>query len=204
MKMSHLIFPAVIIIGGIILYLISTNNKSNSANASLDIKNQDTVKLKETKLDKNFYADLRSQSLSVTPTQLKLNLESSITTVYGIVMDYDMGPAIATVVAFQSGDASLYLSAGQIFIGGHARDNIRNAGLAFVKEAQSYLSIAKQTESTTLPDTGCVKFYLLTNKGKYFHQEPVVSIKNASSIWTKLFYLGNDVITQYRMIDQKR
>ncbi len=38
-------------------------------------------------------------------------LDKNKTIVYGAVMDWDIGGAVATVVAFQTGDASLYISA---------------------------------------------------------------------------------------------
>ena len=163
---------------------------------------QDTGKPRETKLKENPYMDMRNLAISAKPDQLKLNLDNNTTTVYGVVMDYDMGAAVVTVSAFQTGDASLYLSTGQIFIGGYSHENIKQAGLAFVKEAQNYLPKSKLSESTPLPDKDCIRFYLLTNKGIFFYQETVTNIKNEGSDWTKLFYLANNVITQYRMIDQ--
>ena len=51
------------------------------------------------------YHLLRNQALSATPAQLRLNVDNTSPTVYGIVMDYDLGPAIATVTAFKTGDA---------------------------------------------------------------------------------------------------
>ncbi len=92
---------------------------------------------------------------------------------------------------------------GQVYIGGYAHDNIRKAGSAFVSEAQNYLSKTTATDTTPLPDKGCVRFYLLTNKGKYTSQETVTNIESKNSDWTKLFDLGNNVITEYRMITEK-
>jgi hypothetical protein len=115
-------------------------------------------------------------------------------------MDWAVTNGVATIVAFQTGDASMYLSGGQIYIGGFAHANVKNAGLAFVKEAQNYLTKAIKTESTALPDKNCIRFYLLTNHGKFSYQETVENIQNKSSEWTKLFALGNKVITEYRAI----
>jgi len=184
-------------------YMMSCKAKS-AANMHSDQNQQvDTMPVKETKVNENFYPQLRAKSLSVTPDQLKLKLDNNKTIAYGIVMDWDLGQAVATVVAFQSGDASLYISAGQVYIGGYAHENIRDAGSAFVNEAQAYLGRAQLTESTELPDKDCVKFYILTNKGRYTFQETVNNITTNNSEWTKLFNLGNNVISEYRKTTDK-
>ena len=118
-------------------------------------------------------------------------------------MDWNIGQAVVTVIAFRTGDASMYVSTGQIYIGGFAHDNVKNAALAFVSEAQEYLPKAMLTDNTTLPQKGNVIFYLLTNKGKYSFQETVENLENKSSEWTRMFDLGNDVISQYRTIIDK-
>jgi len=74
-------------------------------------------KVKETKVADNPYLDLRTQAINVTPDQLQLQLDND-KDIYGIVMDWNMGDAIVTVVSFKTGDASVYLSTGQAFIGG--------------------------------------------------------------------------------------
>src|SRR5215217_4633336 len=141
----------LIIVGGILFYLSSCKNKSATSSQSDTKQNSDTGKMKETKVQENMYPELRNKSLTVTADELHLKLDSNKTIVYGVVMDLDIGQAIATVVSFQTGDASLYVSAGQIYIGGYAHENVRNAALAFVNEAQNYLSKTKPTDSTILP-----------------------------------------------------
>jgi hypothetical protein len=202
MKMAYGLI-GLIIVGGVLFYLSSCKNKPGTRNTSNTKEDIDTGKVKETKLQENMYPGLRNQSLAITADDLHLKLDSNKTIVYGVVMDWDMGQAIATVVSFQTGDASLYVSAGQIYIGGYAHENVRNAALAFVKEAQNYLSKAKITYGISLPDKGSVRFYLLTNKGKFTFEEAVENVTSKKSEWTKLFGLGNNVITEYRTVVDK-
>jgi hypothetical protein len=201
-----LLFTSVgfFLFGYLIFQLISCKNRSSMSNQPEAKQNVDTEKVRKTKVQENMYPELRNKALTITPDELHLKLDSSNSIVYGTVMDWDIGQAIVTVAAFQTGDASLYLSAGQIYIGGYAHENIRNAGLLFVKESQSYLSKAKATEQNTLPDKGCVRFYLLTNKGKFTFQETVENITSKSSDWTPLFDLANNVITEYRTITDNK
>ena len=202
MKIIYVLI-GLVLVGSILFYFTSCRNKSATSSHSEATQNIDTVKVRETKVQENMYPELRNKSLTITADELHLKLDSNKTIVYGVVMDWDIGQAIATVVSFQTGDASLYVSAGQIYIGGYAHENVRNAGLAFVNESQNYLAKAKATENTPLPDKGCVRFYFLTNKGKFTSQETVENITNKNSEWTQLFNLGNNVISEYRITTNK-
>ena len=193
----------LVIVSVLLLCLSSCKNKSATSNQSETKQNIDTGKVKETKVHENMYPELRNKSLTVSTDELHLKLDSNKTIVYGVVMDWDIGQAIATVVSFQTGDASLYVSAGQIYIGGYAHETVRNAAIAFVNEAQNYLSKTRATDSTILPDKGYVRFYLLTNKGKFTFEETVENITSKKSEWTKLFDMGNNVITEYRAVVDK-
>ncbi len=55
--------------------------------------------------------------------QLQLQLEND-NDIYGLVMDWNMGDAIVTVISFKTGDASVYLTTGQAFIGGYAHETV--------------------------------------------------------------------------------
>ena len=193
----------IVVFGSSVFSLTSCRSKTVTISQSETNQNIDTEKVRETKVQENMYPKLRNKSLTVTADQLHLKLDSNQTIVYGAVMDWDIGQTIATVVSFQTGDASLYISTGQIYIGGYAHENVRNAGLAFVKASQNYLSKAKATVNTFFPDKGCVRFYLLTNKGKFTFQETFENIKSKNSDWTPLFNLGNNVITEYRLTTEK-
>ena len=183
------------------LFGCNDNPKVNSQKVS-DVN--DTIKAKEIKLKDNPYPGLRSHALSTTPQDLKIELGKDNLVVYGVIMDFDMGNVVLTVVAFQTGDASLYLSTGQGFIGGFAHENIKQSALDFVKEAQNYSGKANPCDNTPQPDTGCVRFYFLTNKGKYSYQDKVTNLENQNSEWYNLFNLGNNVITQYRLTTQSK
>lgn len=202
MKMIYGIL-GLVAIAGLVFYMTSCSNKLQVKSEARIEENQDTSNNMKTKVKENPYFDFRNQSLSVTPEQLQLKLDNKTTITYGVVMDWDIGKAVVTVVAFQTGDASMYVSAGQIYIGGYAHDNIKKAGLSFVEYAQQYLSKANPTTETKLPDKNCIGFYFLTNKGKYYIQETVENVKSKSSEFTHLFDLGNNVITEYRITIDK-
>jgi hypothetical protein len=162
-----------------------------------------TNKIMNSMEDQNPYLGLRGQAFSATPEELNLVLDITKTSVFAVVMDWDIGDAIITVVAFQTGDASLYLSTGQAFIGGYTHENINRAALFFVNEAQKYLSMSILIYTNPLPEKGCVRFYLRTNKGDHTIQEKIVNLENGSSKLGRLFKLGNNLISEYRMLNSE-
>ncbi len=142
--------------------------------------------------------------MNVTPDQLQLTIPNDQTKVYGVVIDWDVGSGIATLISFATGDASMYLSSGGGMIGGGHHENVSNAAKAFVDKAQTYLDKTSKTETTPLPDKNSVRFYLLTNKGKFSAQENLNNFENNSSTWLSLFEEGNKVISELRVLNEKQ
>ena len=159
--------------------------------------------VKETKVKENPYPGLRIQAINVTPDQLKLQLDND-NDIYGLVMDWNMGDAIVTVISFKTGDASVYLSTGQAFIGGYAHETVINAAKQFVEDGEKYLSKATKTENTEPTRENKVDFYFLTKSGKYYIEDNFEKIENKTSELFGLFESANQVITEYRLITDKK
>lgn len=85
-------------------------------------------------------------AFSTTPEQPGLTLPTDDTVVYGIIMDWKIGGATATTVAYQTGDASLYLSPGAGVIGGGQHQNVNSAAKQFVNLAQTFISKVTKIE----------------------------------------------------------
>ncbi|SEL94271.1 ribonuclease E inhibitor RraB [Parapedobacter koreensis] len=152
----------------------------------------------------NAFEGLRSMAFSTEPDQLRLALPIDKTVVYGVIMDWEMGGAIATITSYQTGDASLYLSSGGGIIGGGQHENVNNAAKQLVSLAQSFLDKATKTQATTLPTTGQIKFHLLTNNGIYVGHDIMENLEDNSSTWLKLFEEGNRVLTELRMTTEDK
>ena len=187
----------IILAGGLVFFLTSCRNKS-IANDKQTATEQDTAKQKVHQTEENAFQGLRDMAFSATPEQLGLSFPADKTVVYGVIMDWGMEGAIATIVAYQTGDASLYLSSGGGVIGGGQHQNVNSAAKQFVTLAQTFLDKTTKTEITSLPDKDVVKFYLLTNQGVYVGQETMNNFENNSSTWLKLFEEGNNVLTELR------
>ena len=143
-------------------------------------------------------------ALHVTPEQLKIVLPADQTKIYGIVMDWDLGDGTATLVSFSTGDASMYLSSDGGTIGGGKIPEVNKAVKTFVGNAQQYLVKTTKADSTPLADKNCIRFYFLTNKGKFTAQENLKNIENNSSSWSSSFEDANKVITELRRVQEKK
>jgi hypothetical protein len=202
MKMAYLII-GLIVIGGIVFYLTSCKDKQNSKQTDDYVsKSGDTVKVHT--LPDNRFLDLRNMALNVTPEQLQLSLPAEQTKVFGVVMDWDLGDGTMTLITYQTGDASMYLSSGGGVIGGGQHENVSKASKEFVSIAQNYLDKSSKADTTTLPDKDCFKFYFLTNKGKFVAQENIDNIESKTSKWLNLFENANNVITELRLTTEKK
>jgi hypothetical protein len=201
MKTTYIII-IIILAGGLVLGLMGYRNKLSVSNDKQSSNNFNSVGKNTHQLKDNPYEELRNKALKVSPKDLGLSLNEN-TVVYGVVMDWEMGGAIATTVTYQTGDASLYLSSGGGVIGGGGHKNVNNAAKRFVNLAQTFINVALRTETTPLPEKNSVKFYLLTNKGIYVGQETMNNFENSSSVWLKLFEEGNNVLSELRVISEK-
>lgn len=201
MKMVYFII-GLIVIGGFVFYLTSCKNKQSNQTDDYVSKSGDTVKVHT--LPDNRFMDLRNMALDVTPEQLQLSLPADQTKVFGVVMDWDLGDGTMTLITYQTGDASMYLSSGGGVIGGGQHENVNKASKEFVSMAQNYLDKSSKADTTTLPDKDCFKFYFLTNKGKFVAQESIDNVENKTSKWLNLFENANNVITELRLTTEKK
>lgn len=150
----------------------------------------------------DLYKSMRKMALEVTAKQLDLNVPTGQVKVYGLVVDWNMGKAIATIVAFSTGDANMYISTGGGIIGGVQHEAVNKAAKASVGKAQEFLHKATHTNATPLPEDGQISFFLLTNNGLFTARETVTNFYNASSIWIPLFDRVNEVIGALKAVQE--
>jgi predicted Abi (CAAX) family protease len=197
--------PKAVLLFGLLVYLASCGEKS-TANNNATIAEADTTKPSPLvqSSNENAYEGLRNRAFSVSPKELGLPHPKDKVFVYGVIMDWGMDGATVTTVAYQTGDASLYLSTGGGVIGGGQHQNVSTASKQFVSLAQTFIDKAKKTTTTPLPLADEVKFYLLTNKGIYVGQDEMKNFENSSSAWLKLFEEGNKVLTELRITTENK
>jgi hypothetical protein len=200
MKITFLI-TGLILIGGLIYFL--TSCKGQSTKTTDKQANSDTGQVKTNELKENPYDGLRQMAFGVSTEQLGLT-DLKAGDIYGVIMDWDLGEGIMTLITYKTGDASMYLSTGGGVIGGGQHENVNKASKQFVKLADKYLDKAVKTDLTPIPDKNCVRFYFLTTKGKYYAQEQMINFENKTSQWLDYFEEANKVITELRLTTEKK
>ena len=147
---------------------------------------------------------LRLQVLNSSATSLKQKPSKDYPHVYGVVMDWPLGPSTATIVSMSNGDASLYTSSGFGILGGIAHERVRAAASAFVKGAARHFETSKPAASYPYPPTDRVYFYLLTFEGVRLVQADRASVEASSGPMFELFELGQAVLTELRATSDKQ
>jgi hypothetical protein len=150
------------------------------------------------------YAKLRKQALRMTPRLLGIKTTPDGVQPYGILMETGYPEAVATLTSFSSGDASLYFSKGGGVIGGIGHEPVRAAARQFVASSHDFLPAMVKTTAYPLPVVGQTRFYILTTKGIYTAEASETDLGMRQSKLSPLFYRGQAVITELRLIVEKR
>jgi hypothetical protein len=120
--------------------------------------------------------------------------------VVAVLMDWPLGPQVITVLASSAGDASLYTTATFGIIGGIGHEKVRQAATAFVSCARHFLNITNLTTNFPYPDDKSLLFYMVTPSGVRSVSFSMNDIKQADSPARALYYYGQQVVTELRLI----
>ncbi len=80
-----------------------------------------------------------------------------------VLMDWNIGAAVATLVAFDDGSTSLYLSTGGGVIGAGGHESVRTAAAEFRTLAASLIQQFQPTDSFPLAPDKSIIFYIVTD-----------------------------------------
>ena len=186
--MTYIIIAVILIIG--ITFFMKSANVGQTEITEKNIVEKQT--------EQNHYADMRKMAFSVTSEQLGLNpIEKD--KIYGIVSEMDMEGTTITVVAFMTGDTSMYFSSGAIIIGAGQHENVKKVVTKYVENGQKYLDKAIKTEKTDLPKSGMTNFNFLTENGVYRISQSLSELESGTSEFSNLFAELNKVITEVRL-----
>jgi hypothetical protein len=116
-------------------------------------------------------------------------------------MDMSIEGDYATIVAFLTGDASIYLSTGGGFIGGGGRGNVAETAINFVKVASNFLGAAARSDAVALPSPGMTKFSILTPNGIFSTEDRDEELTKKRSELFPLFSAGHGIVAAYRQIE---
>lgn len=149
-------------------------------------------------------ADLRRRALETKPDELALTPTPEHPRVYGVLMEIAYPNGTATVVSFADGSTSLYFSSGGGMIGGGEHQHIAEASKAFVRAADGFIDAMEPTTTFPSPAVGRVRFQVLTFDGGRTGEAEEVELGEQRHPLSPLFYKGQDVITQLRLLEEQQ
>jgi len=147
---------------------------------------------------------LRQLMLSTPAAKIGERPSKDFPRVYGVLMDWPIDEQIATVFSSSSGAASLYTTSTFGIIGGEGHDSVRAAAIHFVRAADRLFDSSTPTAEYPYPAAGRVRFYLLTFDGVRVLDTDLASIDDRTGKYTEFFDLGQAVLTELRLVTERR
>lgn len=117
---------------------------------------------------------------------------------YGAVMEMALPNGTATLVAFHSGDASLYTSTGWCVIGAGRHEAVGTAAKDFVSCASAFVEKMQMTKDLNFPRSGVTRFYALTPAGTFGSSVLEDELVDKKSPFTRLYAAGHMLISAIR------
>lgn len=148
------------------------------------------------------FRELRKQLLTTNPASIGLTPDNT-NGVWAVLMEMGQPGGVVTLVCVAEGTVSLYFSTGGGMLGIGEHEAPRAAAMNLLGQAPKFLDKATQTTSFPLPYEGMTRFYFLTFDGAFEIKANTNQLGNKQSPFSDLFFLGQDVITQARILDEQ-
>ena len=145
---------------------------------------------------------LRERALTEQASELGITVEPG--KAWGVVMETGYPGAVASLVTFADGSASLYFSTGGGVIGGGEHASVNQAAKAFVATASTEMQHFQPAASYPPPGEGITTFYVRSAGGLQMASVPESELGAGLHPLSKLFDAGQSVITQLRLISENR
>jgi hypothetical protein len=155
-----------------------------------------------TQTPKEIYSRLRQFALTQKANSFSDSLAGK--TVFGVVMDWNVGEGVASVVAFVDGSASLYFSSGGGVIGGKDHDAVRRAAMSLCAEAEKHQTNTMPSVMFPLPPSDQSTIWLLTTNGARNSTAPANDFGNNRHSLSPVFHKAQDLIAAIRNMSEKK
>ena len=154
-------------------------------------------------LIKPIFTEMREMAFNVTPDQIDLN-NLSDDKAFAIFMESGYQEAIMSLRCIGDGSISIYFSNGGGMIGIGEHEAARVEGLKLINMANEYINKGEKVENNILPKNGETFFYIRTKTGNYLIKDIEDRLGNNKSEYSPLIYQAQNVITQARLIQEKK
>jgi len=142
--------------------------------------------------------------LTTPAKELGIQPTKSFPRVYGVLMDWPLGPQTVTVVSLCDGTASIYTTSTFGVIGGIGHESLRSAAARFVSAAEKHHDAAAPTKEYPYPNPGRVRFYLACFDGVRVIDVDEAALRMGKDACSDLWTEGQRVMTELRSITQQQ
>jgi len=143
------------------------------------------------------YLDLRAMAFEASPQDIGLTTDEP----YGLIVDWNVGAGVVTIVSFATGDASLYLDTGGGVIGGFAHERVRQAAQNAVHEGSGLTGLEPASRPPSLPmQEGEVTFTVLRPEGAWTMRAREDDLENPSHPAYQAWVAIHAVISELRRV----
>jgi hypothetical protein len=149
------------------------------------------------------FVKLRNMALSLDAEKVGLKPDASHP-VFGLLMEAVYDDTVVTLVGMGEGSVSLYMSNGGAVIGLGEHDGPRKACFSLLSLAQGFVPHLQLAKDYPLPADGYTSFYFLTIQGVLTATAKQSDLENKRNPLSPLFYKAQEVITEARLVDEKR
>jgi hypothetical protein len=144
------------------------------------------------------YLQLRNQILVELAGKLTVPPPGTPEQPVAVVMDWNTGRGVASIVAVADSTASIYTSTGGGKIGGgQGNEEIRMAALQAVAVANELRSQMSITQTFPLPEPGEITFYAMSNNGVYVGTGNAKELAGQVHPLSKLGNAMQNIVTLY-------
>ncbi|HZZ69196.1 MAG TPA: hypothetical protein VFE18_13570 [Phenylobacterium sp.] len=143
------------------------------------------------------YLALREVAFSTKPEDVEIQAKPGVEQVYGVIVEFHASGGTSTVVAFGSGDASIYRSNGGGKIGGRREPVVADAARALVALAQIQLTDLPKVTQYPPPAPDHVTVYLLTTAGLRGVEKDQIDIAAADDRLNPLYAGAQQIVSAF-------
>ena len=147
------------------------------------------------------YTDLRDATLDPDPVSVGIKQGPETPAVWGLVMDWSLDDAVATVVSLADGTTSLYLSTGGGSIGAGEHPAAAAASITAIRLAESMVDEFTPATESPVPDRGRTALTLLTFSGIRRFEDDTAEFERGSSRLAPVANAMQDVIAEIRQAE---
>jgi hypothetical protein len=148
-----------------------------------------------------FMRVMRERDLTLSPEERQIPASDQFPKVYGLLMEWQNGPAIFTMSVTGAGEANLYTTAGFGLLGKNANSAaLQNGARYFVEAAQQFHDVAKPVNEFPYPSSERPHFYLLTYSGVRLLELDAEAVSSPTSPFGMLLGRGQDVSSTLQML----